>query len=622
MVTRNTPAPTISGDCGGTSTVQYWNAGAGTWTNIANGRTGLRWGYNGTATLVPYGVCTITVTVRGTTAGNKVNTTQPIVSANGGTGLTATATLGVGQPDLTKQFMTTPVASGVTSQMRLTLFNPTGAAMGGATLTDTFPPGMVVAGTPGATNSCGGAFQGSTDNVSYHVIAAGDTYVRLTGGTIPATGNCVLNVNVTSTVTNTNTIPAGGLVSGLASNPTDVSATLTVYAKPGVIKTFTPSTVLPGVSSNLKIVLTNSNTIASGAVSFTDSFPAGLVVATTPAGTNTCGGTYQGSTDNVSYHALASGDAYIRLNGASAIPANGSCQVTVNVSSATAGDYLNSTNTVTTASIGNGDASSDTLVVMGPPVVAKLFSPDTISVSDSSALTITLTNNNSVAITGAAFTDNYPVGMINAVLANGNTSCAGGTVTAVPGASSLSLSGATIPANGSCTVTVNVTSALEGIYVNGTGSVTTTNAGTGSSANDTLYVAAQPILVIVKTSDVASASPGANINYTLTVTNAGDGVAKTVIVTDLLSVYSGFGLDTFGAGIPFDIVQGSPSSTLTLGTPVYSNTGAPPYLYSPVSGGGGMPAGFDGNVTNFYLPLTGNMPAGSSFELNYQVKVK
>src|SRR5437763_13996536 len=57
-----------------------------------------------------------------------------------------------------------------------------------------------------------------------------------------------------------------------------------------------------------------------------------------------------------------------------------------------------------------------------------------------------------------------------------NTSVAGGTptrgacvVTAANNGTSLALSAGTIPASGSCTVTVNVTSAAAGSYLNNTG---------------------------------------------------------------------------------------------------------------------------------------------------------
>src|SRR5204863_8460331 len=108
--------------------------------------------------------------------------------------------------------------------------------------------------------------------------------------------------------------------------------------------------------------------------------------------------------------------------------------------------------------------------------------------------TITPTNPNASAITGAAFTDNYPAGLVNTASASGATTC-GGAVTAANNGTSVALSGGTIPASGSCTVTVNTTSATPGTYNNSiaAGALTTTNAGASTAAaNASLVVNSVP----------------------------------------------------------------------------------------------------------------------------------
>ncbi len=82
--------------------------------------------------------------------------------------------------------------------------------------------------------------------------------------------------------------------------------------------------------------------------------------------------------------------------------------MTVNVTSATAGSYLNSTGPVTSTNAGTAAAATGTLVVLAHPAAAKAFSPNPIGANGTSVLTITLTNANTTAITGAAFTDTYP----------------------------------------------------------------------------------------------------------------------------------------------------------------------------------------------------------------------
>lgn len=128
------------------------------------------------------------------------------------------------------------------------------------------------------------------------------------------------------------------------------------------------------------------------------------------------------------------------------------------------------------------------LVIAAPtPTVTKSFSPGVIVVNGTSTLTITLTAADVTPVTGVAFTDNYPAGLVNSATPNLTNTC-GGTASATGGGNSLSLSGATIPGGGSCSVTVQVTSAAAGAYNNSTGPVTTTNAGTAPAASATLNV--------------------------------------------------------------------------------------------------------------------------------------
>ena len=121
------------------------------------------------------------------------------------------------------------------------------------------------------------------------------------------------------------------------------------------------------------------------------------------------------------------------------------------------------------------------------PLVGKSFNPATIEVGATSTLTISLTNSSSTAATGAAFTDAYPANMFNAATPGAATTC-GGTVTAAANGTSLALSGGTIPAGGSCAVTVSITSNVAGNYLNSTGPLTTTNAGNGLAATASLIV--------------------------------------------------------------------------------------------------------------------------------------
>src|SRR5579884_2776553 len=104
-----------------------------------------------------------------------------------------------------------------------------------------------------------------------------------------------------------------------------------------------------------------------------------------------------------------------------------------------------------------------------PPTIGKAFNPATIVAGGTSTLTLTLNNaNDTVASLNAPLVDNLPTGVLVAPTPNASNTC-GGTVTADAGSSSVTLTGGAIPANGSCTVSVQVTAANAGNFINSIG---------------------------------------------------------------------------------------------------------------------------------------------------------
>jgi CSLREA domain-containing protein len=155
--------------------------------------------------------------------------------------------------------------------------------------------------------------------------------------------------------------------------------------------------------------------------------------------------------------------------------------------------------TITATAIDGANNTSEmsapaTIVELDAPAVSKQFNPTTVTAGSATQLTITLTNPNALAIIGTAFTDNYPAGLQNALIPNVTNSC-GGIVAASPGGSTLMLTGGSIPANGSCSVTVSVVPANEGSFVNTlpAGAVTSANAPpSAAAASATLTASAAP----------------------------------------------------------------------------------------------------------------------------------
>jgi hypothetical protein len=94
--------------------------------------------------------------------------------------------------------------------------------------------------------------------------------------------------------------------------------------------------------------------------SFTETVPANLVIQNSPAPTTTCPGALGTLTNSTSAVTIADAN----------IPANGSCSVTVNVMSATAGSFTNSiaANALSTGPAGGNSvsAAAATLTVTAP----------------------------------------------------------------------------------------------------------------------------------------------------------------------------------------------------------------------------------------------------------------
>ena len=137
-------------------------------------------------------------------------------------------------------------------------------------------------------------------------------------------------------------------------------------------------------------------------------------------------------------------------------------------------------------------STSSSLFVPQPPKFTKSFADSEVQLfSGITRLSFTITNPNPISLAGIAFTDTLPSGLIVMPLDNGLMgSCDAGTITAVPGSNSISLSGATLTGGSSCTFSVLVNGADIGVQNNVTSPITSTTGGglTGTPASDTTSV--------------------------------------------------------------------------------------------------------------------------------------
>jgi uncharacterized repeat protein (TIGR01451 family) len=481
------------------------------------------------------GSCVLVVDVAAASGGTYINSlaSGALVTSNGTNAAPAVATLTVNSsgavtPTLGKAFNPATINAGGNSILTITLTNPnTTAASLSAPLTDTLPSGLVVSGSA-STTCVGGTASTGTSTATAQVRAAvtplwfgSASTVTLTGGTIPAKGSCVLTVGVVAASggSYTNTLAAGDLVTSNGNNTAPAVATLTanspVVATPTLGKAFTPATVNAGKASTLTITLTNPNsTAASLNAPLTDTLPNGLVVSgsastTCVGGTASTGGPAVSSQVRAAVTPLWYGTAStVTLTGGT-IPANGSCVLAVDVVAASGGSYINTlaAGDLVTSNGNNTAAAVATLTVSTPSPVTlgKAFSPATINAGGVSVLTITLSNAGATpASLTAPLTDTLPSGTV--VSGSAGSTC-GGTLTAVGGASTVSLTGGSIPAGSSCMVTVSITAPVAGSYFNSlaAGAVQTNQGSNAAPAVATLTV--NPVITNVGIS-VGMVTPG------------------------------------------------------------------------------------------------------------------
>jgi hypothetical protein len=211
------------------------------------------------------------------------------------------------------------------------------------------------------------------------------------------------------------------------------------------------------------------------------------------------------------------------------------------------------------------------------PTITKSFSPATIGINGVSTLSITIANasDNPASLTGISLTDTYPTGVVNTTPASSSTTCSGGSVLALAGTTSATLSGATLAPGASCTITVSVTASTIGNYTN------TINANTLSStqgvtnktaASAVLTVASIPRIGLAKAlhNVIPTSNASGNNEYTLvyklTLENFGDTALSSITVfDDIASIFSGLSPRDYNTwlGIPANAATLSPAATLT-----------------------------------------------------------
>ncbi len=478
---------------------------------------------------------------------------------------------------------------GQVSRMTVTITGA-GVPVSGMSLTDYFTTnglaggpanGMVIAANPAGSTTCPGA--------TLSAVAGGRSF-SVNNATLAANASCTVAFNISSTSVGgiTNLIPAGAIVTAQGlSNFGSAQTSLSTQANVGITKHFVPNVVKPGERTRLHITFHNASALALANVSVTDNLPVGLTV---PDGANPV-------TDCVGATLSAPAANQVRISGASVPAANGStaasCTSMIDVLIAAQGDYTNtiSAGAVSGTSggvpISNSEPTSDTVRARSPLVVTKALDAFTLDTGNPAGfttgsttqspgafalMTVRIANPNAAPLTGLAFTDGLPSGMVVATPANAATTCGPGVVTAAAAATSVVLSGGSVPANDSCTVTVRVLSNISGAYTNtiAGGGVTTTEGVVNEEPTRARLLVSTPPSVSKQFAPPVIA-PGTVSRLTIFLNNSNTAAATTnAVFTDNLPTAPGNVLVAPTPSVQTTCPGGAPAVTAVAGAATVS----------------------------------------------------
>jgi len=400
--------------------------------------------------------CTFTATIGITTApegsvtstsGDLFNATTALVS-----GASASLTVNSPPPDLALAFAANPVDQGVVSTMTFTIdASAVTTALSGVGFTNTLPSGLVISTPANAVSSCGGTL----------TAVAGTSSVSLTGGSLAANASCTISLDVVAQAAGAYANTTSALSTNLGDGGA-ASATLTVNAAPppGFAQVFSPDSMLEGATTTLTFTIDNSGAfVEANTLSFTNNLPAGLVIASTPNVANTCNGTAT----------AVAASSVVSLTGGTVAP-SASCTVSVDVTTVDDGSYVNVSGALT-SNLGNSGTSTDTLTVNAPPVppLAKTYTPSTVTQGEVTTVSISIDNSAALLpVTAVNVTDTFAASMTVATVANTSVgaNCVGGTLTAVPGATSVTYTGGSVTAGQTCTISYDVVALNTGSLAN------------------------------------------------------------------------------------------------------------------------------------------------------------
>jgi uncharacterized repeat protein (TIGR01451 family) len=386
------------------------------------------------------------------------------------------------------------------------------------------------------------------------------------------------------------TLGGGTTATGDLSTAVVPAPSLSITKTDGVTNTY------QGASVTYTIVVTNNGTYpVTGTV--TDTIPAGLTGATW-----TCAASAGSSC------AAASGSGNISTS--ATLLASGTATYTVTATVTASSGSIANTATVappswfTDATPANNTATDTDTVVAAADLQLTKAAATTFAVGYNASYTLTARNNGPQSAAGTITgRDTLPARLTNNSATGTGWTCnnSGGTVTCTR--SGPVTSGTTLPA---ITLTVTVAATATPSVTNSASVSSSTTFDPNSSNNTSSTTTSVLYLSLVKSYTLGGANPtpGTDINYSVDYTNHGGAPHQSLVLVDPNAS------TTLKINDNADFKLGSVTNNLgSTGLAVavaYSDNNGVTFTYTPTSGAGGAPAGYDRNVTHIRWTFTGN----------------
>jgi len=315
--------------------------------------------------------------------------------------------------------------------------------------------------------------------------------------------------------------------------------------------------------------------------------------------------------------ALAVGASYPAITVTVNVANNAAASVT-NTANVSGGGQTNTTN----------DSATDVTTVnqLSDLTIAKSHTGNFTQGQTGATYSITATNSGSAATSGTVtVTDTLPAGLTATAISGTGWTCVLGTLTCTRSdalAAGSSYPVITLTVDVAITAPSNVTNSAT---VSGGGE---TNVSNNTASDPTTINSAAPANIgLLKSVNPGGAQiPGTDLTYTILYTNTGGQPANNFIIVDP-NVQNVDPLERVLHNVDIKVgsTTSSPGTTGLVATFEYSNDGGLTWTYTPVSGGGGAPAGYDRNVTNgrwLFAGSLSHLAPNNSGSVGFTVRIR